>query len=436
MAGDDIATPAAAPPGGLSSNAFARADFTGNFAALRTPLSMLPLRRRWAALALGLVAVTSGRAAADAVPPVAGELAGEFTPLTFPGAPTVNWKLALRHAAPDRIADLTVTGPGIALRAEVRFEPAGSIAWRVREGQVDLALWFAALAPHAGAEFATMGLSGAVSVEGAGTWRDGVVGGRAKIAVHGGRIDDPAHKLLLEGLSFEIEIADLAAPRTAPAQRLTWTKGKYDVIELGKGVVEFALDGGTLRVNEAAIDIFGGELQVGSLEMSTQRPEFAVEARMSGVEVGQILFLLPPVLSEAHGRLDGQVTLRRDATGVQIGNGRLALRQGETADLRLAVKPGWLSTSLPPDVLKYFPGFRKIESGEIPIRARVLEITLTPSGDAAGRTAWVHLAGGPSDPALTAPIDTQINVRGPLEALVKLGADLSTNPRLRFGGAK
>jgi hypothetical protein len=142
------------------------------------------------------------------------------------------------------------------------------------------------------------------------------------------------------------------------------------------------------------------------------------------------------VLSEARGRLDGNVALKRDATGIQIGNGRLALREGETADLRLAVKPGWLTTSLPPDIVKYFPGFQKIESGAIPIRARVLEITLTPLGDAQGRTAWVHVEGGPTDPELTAPIDATVNVRGPLDQLVKIGAELGTNSRLRFSGAR
>ena len=45
-------------------------------------------------------------------------------------------------------------------------------------------------------------------------------------------------------------------------------------------------------------------------------------------------------------------------------------------------------------------------------------------------------AGGPSDPELTAPIDAKINVRGPLESLVKIGADLGTDPRLRFRGTK
>jgi hypothetical protein len=67
----------------------------------------------------------------------------------------------------------------------------------------------------------------------------------------------------------------------------------------------------------------------------------------------------------------------------------------------------------------------------MPLRAESLEVTFTPTGDDAGRTAWVHVTGGPADPALRAPIDLTMNVRGPLQQLIQFG----TNSRLRFGGA-
>ena len=70
------------------------------------------------------------------------------------------------------------------------------------------------------------------------------------------------------------------------------------------------------------------------------------------------------------------------------------------------------------------------------LRARDLEITLTPAGDEQGRTGWVHIVGGPTDPELTAPLDLTINIRGSLDALVKLGAELGTDSRLRFSGAR
>jgi len=64
--------------------------------------------------------------------------------------------------------------------------------------------------------------------------------------------------------------------------------------------------------------------------------------------------------------------------------------------------------------------------------ARELEIRLTPEGDAEGRTARVRLKGGPADPALRAPVELEVNVRGPLDSLVQF----STHHRVRFGAER
>ena len=370
------------------------------------------------------------------LPPLDGELSGELGLLSV-GSPQVKWQLRVRTERPrERVVEFEVEGRGLRLQGDARLDPMGEGTWRVAEAEINLADWFAAIAPRFLPDLASATAGGTLRLHGEGTWRGGVVGGKATLSLREGRIDDTARQVMLEGISVDVVFEDLAARRTEPEQVFTWRSGRYNGIAIGVGRIEALLDGDEIRVNNAAIDIFGGELRVGSLVMSTSKPEFSVVAQMIGVAVDQILFLLPPVLSEARGRLDGDVKLSRDATGIQIGNAQLKLREGETADLRLAIKPGWLSTALPPEVIKYFPGFRKIETGEIPIRARVLEITMTPLGDAQGRTAWVHLAGGPSDPELTAPIDTTINVRGPLEQLVKIGAELGTNSRLRFSGSK
>jgi hypothetical protein len=398
------------------------------------------LRFSTCAIALLLGLLPTGVAGAEPkdwkLPPLDGEISGDFG-MVLAGSPVLKWRLRVRTEQPrERVVEFQLEGRGFRLLGDARLDPMGEGAWRVAEAEINLAEWFAALAPRFFPDLASASAGGTLRLHGEGTWRGGVLGGRATLSLREGRIDDSARQVMLEGISVDVEFADLAAPRTEPEQVFTWRSGRYNGIAIGVGRIEALLDGEEIRVNNAAIDIFGGELRVGSLVMSTRKPEFSVTAEMNGVEVGQILFLLPPVLSEARGRLDGNVALSRDSSGIQIGDAKLNLRQGETADLRLAIKPGWLSTALPPEVVKYFPGFRKIETGEIPIRAKVLEITLTPLGDAEGRTAWVHLAGGPSDPELTAPIDTTINVRGPLEQLVKIGADLGTDSRLRFSGKK
>ena len=175
---------------------------------------------------------------------------------------------------------------------------------------------------------------------GEGTLRRGVVGGRLDVSVREGRLDDAVRKLLLEGISVDVEVADIAARRTEREQVFTWRSGRYEWCRSAWGGSNLRSTGDQLRVNNAAIDVFGGELRVGSLVMSTSRPEFSVIAQMNGVAVEQILFLLPPMFV-------GGARTRRRQRGAQARRERDADWQwpaqrcgtGETADLRLAVKP-------------------------------------------------------------------------------------------------
>jgi hypothetical protein len=384
---------------------------------------------------LGLVLVAAITRAASSppaawkVPPLEGELAGEFRVPLLERAPALKWKLSVRSERPrERIVEFLIQGEGARVRGDARVDPTGEGAWRIAEAELNLDEWFRVV-PLFFPVLAGASVGGSLTVTGDGTWTGGMLAGRAVLSLRDGRIDDPQHKILLEGISVDVEFAELATLRTAPAQVFTWRSGRYDVVPLGVGRIEFEMSDEQARVTSALIDVFGGELQVGSMVMSTERPEFSVEARLVNVAVDEVLFLLPSVLTDARGRLDGELALKRDAAGIQIGAGNLSLRPGETAELRLST-PGLISGSLPEAVLQYYPGLAKIETGEVPLRADVLEVTFTPEGDAAGRTAWVHLEGGPVDPNLRAPIDLTVNVRGPLQALIKFGTD----SRLRFGG--
>jgi hypothetical protein len=120
---------------------------------------------------------------------------------------------------------------------------------------------------------------------------------------------------------------------------------------------------------------------------------------------------------------------------LQIAFARLALRPETTADLRLLPSPGLLTGSLPPTVLKYYPGLIKIETGEMPMRADRLEVHITPSGDTEGHSATVHLEGGPVDPSLHTPLVFDLNVNGSLEAVAPLLMKLGADTRLNVGGA-
>jgi hypothetical protein len=388
-------------------------------------------------LALVLAALPAGAATSPdskpwRVPPLGGELTGELTLAALPETP-VQWSFTVRTERPrERDGVLTLRAPGLSIRAEVTVDPAGEGTWRGAEAEIDLTRWFAAGTPYLPIDYLPLTVQGTLAFSGAGTWRDGQLAGRAVVSLRNGRIDDPARKLVLEGVETEVAFEDIAAPRTASAQVFTWRTGQYDTIALGAGRIVFALAGDEIRLEETVAQVLGGEVRLGAVVVSTKKPDISVTATVSGVDVTQLLFLLPPILADAKGRLDGQLALRRDEAGLQIGTGNLTLRPGETAELRLAPTPGLLSASLPAAVLKHYPGLGQIEMGEVPLRADSLEVTFTPQGDAEGRTAWVHVTGGPVDPKLTAPIDLTVNVRGPLDSLIKFGTD----SRLKFGGSR
>jgi hypothetical protein len=391
--------------------------------------------RRLLLLAAAALAASPGGAADIApgwvLPPLDGEVAGELTPLYFPGAPALQYRASIRAVTPrERTVAVALAGPGLSLRGSAVLDSQGEGTWAVEELTLDLGEWFGWVGPRLLPALAKATLQGQLTAKGAGTWRGGVLGGRATIEVRDGRYEDPALGLTLEGIKVRLDVVDVGERRTAPGQVLEWSAGKADLVPLGPGRVEFALEGDTLKIGLIRVAVFGGELEVGPTEFSARRPAVDFSARMRGVELRQVLFLLPPVLVAAQGRLDGQIALRRDSAGLQIGIGRLTLRQGEKADLQFAPSPGLLTAQLPAQVKQYYPGLEKLETGGIPLRAERMEIELTPAGDEQGRTATVHIEGGPVDPALKSPVVLQINVRGPLESVVKFG----THSKLRFGG--
>lgn len=367
------------------------------------------------------------------IPPVDGEASGEFTALLLPGAPPVQWKLAVSSARPrERDATVEITGPGLKLVAHAVLDARGDGTWTVDSGTVDLGEWYGWVVPRVAPAAGAASLSGTLVIRGAGTWRAGGLGGRVELSLRDGRYEDAARKLSVEGLAADLRIGDLLTRRTEGEQEVTWTSGRYDTVPFGAGRVAFQFDGRSVRVHSARLAVLGGEIETGELTVSTATAEVAVKARVSGVDLGRMLFLLPPVLAAAQGRLDGSLSLQRGADGIQIGVGRLSLRQGESAELRLAPTPGLLSTQLPPSVRQHYPGLVQLETGGIPLKADVLEVTLTPAGDSEGRTAAVRIEGGPVDPNLRAPVVLQVNVRGPLDSLVKFGTD----SRLRFGDGR
>src|SRR5688572_29041631 len=176
------------------------------------------------------------------LPPLDGNLEGEFSVPVLDRAPKVKWKLTVRTEKPrERTVGFFIEGDGARIQGEALLDPAGEGTWKIGESQLNIGEWLRVL-PLFAPDFAGAAASGTATLTGEGTWRGGVIGGRSVVTIREGRVDDPKHKVLLEGISMDVEFVDLAKSLTAPAQVFTWRSGRYDVVPLGVGRIEFEMD--------------------------------------------------------------------------------------------------------------------------------------------------------------------------------------------------
>lgn len=399
------------------------------------PVVRSPRRRRLAGGLLLLAALAAAPAAAAlqlprfVLPPLEGEVAGRLDPGLFPGAPEIDWRATVHRAGERRRWDASLSAPGLRVRILAELDAKGDGDWSVEIAELDLGAWLPAVQPLLPADAAALTFAGGLQGSARGSLAGGRLSGLASARLREGRISHPPLKARLEGVSVDLDRVDLGELRAPTGQLLTWTQARFDALETGAGRVEFGFTGSELRVARGTVALFGGEVSLSDAVLALDKPRLAVEAEARGLELNRIVALIPPVVASAAGRLDGRLSVRREDGGFQLGNGRLSLRAGESAEVRLSPSPGLLSSQLPELVRRHYPGLIQLEAGGVPLVARELEILLTPAGDREGRTARVRLKGGSSDPALQAPVDLEVNVRGPLDSLVQF----STHHRVRFG---
>jgi hypothetical protein len=67
---------------------------------------------------------------------------------------------------------------------------------------------------------------------------------------------------------------------------------------------------------------------------------------------------------------------------------------------------------------------QSIELGQSDLRVKTLDVLLTPEGDEQGRSATVRLVAQPTQPGTAVKeVSFDVNVSGPLNAVLKLGID-------------
>jgi hypothetical protein len=406
-----------------------------------------------------LVAFAAGVGAAFgagmALPPVTGELSGEVRAFKLPGAPGLHWRAVLRPGANGtREGEVEIEGVGTSLRAHVTVGAAGVGSWELAGSELDAATWFPVLGNFIGSLADGVTATGRVELSGRGEWDASGVNGTVEVAWRDALLRSEAGGWSLAGVTLQ------AALEIDSAKGLVKTRGPA---ELAVGTVTTRRFGArnlamraelkedrSLAVSEARGEIAGGEVTLDPFVLSLTPPVIDVHVRINHVGLQDVAALVPAGLADARGRVSGNVRMSWSAAnGFELGAGRLRLDRDETAAVRLASSPGLLTSHVPErfnllpswtgPLAKWFrpkdpayPEMQAIELGKKELRVESLDLQLTPEGDALGRTATVRIVAKPEiADSMVKQVTFDINVAGPLAAVLKLGMQRSFSVEAR-----
>lgn len=411
---------------------------------------MLAVSSRLLLILLVLAAVARAQ-----LPVIAGELRGDFVP-PVAGAPNLCWQLTLTTSAVGRReGKLTVAAPG--LKGEVDVDTDAAFAdgtWRIVAAELAPGPWLALLAPQFAPALAGAEVTGMVRLSGQGMLSEGQPAGQITVEWVDGAVRHAAQEWALAGVTFQGEYVFDATAKTwssAGPGKLsvgTITTRRFGARNLN---LQFRIDRQLVpRVEAARIEIAGGEIKAEPFLISLAPPAVNVKLGLTRIGLQDVVALVPTGLAEGRGRVDGELQLGwSKAFGLQIGAGHLDLRPDEPMTLRLAAAPGLLSASMPErfallpawfgPVSRWLspvnPGFADlvaIELGRTALRVESLEARLTPEGDDRGRSARVLVKARPEVAGTSVgPVTFEVDVKGPLAYVLRLGAEHGTTLKVR-----
>ena len=396
------------------------------------------LRSSWVTLLLLALALPLTHADGWKLPFWSGELRGKLVPLGE-GGPQLAWTFTPAvSSAGERTLFFRVEDLATHLRVSATVNAdTHDGSWQIEEGRVEIGPWLAALAPV----LAGLSGDGTILITGKGLICQGRPSGLINVLLRDGVVKHAGQGWTLEGIGIAAAVDVAALPDGKIPVTLAVRTMSTDRFGARNLLVSAVLDGtGAVSVLSARIEIAGGTVEADSFEVSLSPLALNVKLRMSGIGLQDVVALVPTMLSDARGRVDGHVGLSWSlAEGMRVGDGTLSLDEIEPTTLRLAPKPGFLSARVPARFV-FIPGLPKpfsrwfspanpayvtlteIELGKTPLRVQSLKVVLTPGGDERGRSASVELVARPEqvDSAVKKVVFT-INVSGPLSQVLKLG---------------
>jgi hypothetical protein len=265
-------------------------------------------------------------------------------------------------------------------------------------------------------------LEGRLRVSGSFSLEQGRSVAALKLDLLGLNLGRKEQGLAVEGITGSLQFTDLGRLLTEPAQELRVTSASVGALSAKDIQVRLQVQGGDLvRIEGVELSSFGGRVSVSGFELRPSAPSLNTRLRFTRIDVEELLRFFPVEGTQATGLVDGDVPVRYGKVGLQFGAGWLKMSAGCQATLKL-VQPGLLTSGLSPSNLSY-PTMKAIEDGLLNLRVKAMNAELFDVSDPTARSALLHVDGEPLDPNVKAPVSIDVNVNGPLAALVNWSLD-------------
>lgn len=409
---------------------FLRIAFVGLSASWATTAACAELTPDWSRWVPLLGLRTEGRLEQASTPPLTWKIQGApIDPATR--AHRVQWQLS---------------GEGFTLAGSIDLNPHSLTGhWKIHPGHLDLRRWLRPLAQWTKLADGLGDLTGdgTLEIEGEGDFDHGRPSGRIQLHLRDGSVHSPAKNLSLRGVDLAISIDDLVEISSSAPQTLTFREIIWSGATATDGRAVFTLPGhGVIQLEEARLRIFDGTVAIPAATLDTRAPATQVvqaTVKVDQLDLAKIAPLLPESVTEARGRLTGEIGVRWSAAdGFKPGDGNLRIERLAGAEIRLTPRPGFLSGSVPPRIQllpawtgplarwfsadnPVYDAVHDIEMGRMPLKLDHLQISLRPDGDRQGHTASVSLSARPSQAAAVEEVTFEVNVSGPLDHVIQLG---------------
>jgi hypothetical protein len=205
-----------------------------------------------------------------------------------------------------------------------------------------------------------------------------------------------------------------------------FTNALFAGIGVNGGRILWRMDRQALLIERAEFDWCGGKARLYAVRVDLKHPDVDFILYIDSMDAGELLRLIKPFDGTATGRLYGRLPLRICNRRVQLSEGFLYALPGERGNIRLrnaSFIRDYLSRAGLPVVVQ-----KNVADALGDLNYDVLRLDLS-STTAREAKLVMKLAGRAAHDPKLPPVDLDIRVNGPLEALLNFGLQMNNTQR-------